>query len=579
MHKIITLIISALAAAICPAAVSPSKVFVVANSAVDGSTELARYYCKTRSIPQKNIILIDLPLPKISTPRGITTDELNGFVPRKTYLDKIETPIIKQLVSLGAIEAFPLGGSDPLGRENLLPTRINFDYLVLCKGVPWGISTRAAKAKIINKFSTEESSVDSELSARFLKMKSLKGAVPNPAFKRFGDEWKSYMLLRVARLDAITFSDARKLIYNALYAETNGLRGRAYIDKSHYAKLGDKWLDSAAKLLISEGFDTTVDNLSAVMDYDARFDAPAVYFGWYSTAPCRYFTVPAFSCAPAMIGWHIYSFSALSLTDKNFWTPTFAAKNSAATDGNVFEPYLSLTRNIDVFADCLFAKKMLPSEAAFAALPSLSWQNIYIGDPLYNPHKTPLSAQLENVARGKIDAYSQYSLIRNANLIAKTDGNAAAASYLKQFEGKLPDTALVWKIAELTPSRENILRAANLLFGRKIFNDPQYTGLAFEIAAALQKHSEPRLALNYYESIISNDTLAFAHPLAAKRAEAAAKKASLDVSQKTRKILNKIAAEEIKKLEAKMKKSAQSKTSNVPKNPTESAIKNPSKTP
>lgn len=575
MRKIITLIISALTAAVCSAAVSPSKVFVVANSAVDGSPELARYYCKTRTIPEKNIILIDLPLPKIPAPRGITADDLNGFVARKTYLDKIETPIIQQLVSLGAVEAFPLGGSDNLGRENLLPTRINFDYLVLCKGVPWGISTRAAKAKIINKFSTEESSVDSELSARFLKMKSLKGAVPNPAFKRFGDEWKSYMLLRVARLDAITFSDARKLIDNALYAETNGLRGRAYIDKSHYAKLGDKWLDSAARILISEGFDTTVDNRSAVMDYDTRFDAPAVYFGWYSTAPCRYFAIPAFSCAPAMIGWHIYSFSALSLTDKNFWTPVFAAKNSAATDGNVFEPYLSLTRNVDVFADCVFAKKMLPSEAAFAALPSLSWQNIYIGDPLYNPHKTPLSAQLENIARGKTDAYSQYSLIRNANLIAKTDGNAAAAAYLKQFEGKLPDTALVWKIAELSPARENILRAAKLLFDRKIFNDPQYVGLAFEIAAALQKHSEPRLALNYCESIISNDTLAFAHPLAAKRAEAAAQKASLDVSPKTRKILNKIAAEEIKKLEAKMKKSAQSKTSNVPKNPPESATKKP----
>ena len=58
---------------------------------------------------------------------------------------------------------------------------------------------------------------------------------------------------------------------------------------------------------------------------------------------------------------------------------------AAATLGNVYEPYLSLTANLDVFQDRLMAGFTL-AESGYMAQRALSWMGVVVGDPLYRPY-------------------------------------------------------------------------------------------------------------------------------------------------------------------------------------------------
>ena len=80
-----------------------------------------------------------------------------------------------------------------------------------------------------------------------------------------------------------------------------------------------------------------------------------------------------------------HSFSAGNLRDpKKEWTGSILAHGAAATLGNVYEPYLQLTHHFDIFHASLLKGHTLV-EAAYMAIPYLSWQNVVLGDPLYRP--------------------------------------------------------------------------------------------------------------------------------------------------------------------------------------------------
>ena len=65
----------------------------------------------------------------------------------------------------------------------------------------------------------------------------------------------------------------------------------------------------------------------------------------------------------------------------------------AATVGNVFEPYLQLTHRPDLLLRALVRGHNF-GDAAYYALPVLSWQAIALGDPLYRPFRVTLDDQL-----------------------------------------------------------------------------------------------------------------------------------------------------------------------------------------
>ncbi len=53
--------------------------------------------------------------------------------------------------------------------------------------------------------------------------------------------------------------------------------------------------------------------------------------------------------------------------------------------GCVYEPYLQLTPNVEIFLSRFTKSQFTFGEAAWAAQPALSWQTTVVGDPLYRP--------------------------------------------------------------------------------------------------------------------------------------------------------------------------------------------------
>src|SRR4029450_12276497 len=98
------------------------------------------------------------------------------------------------------------------------------------------------------------------------------------------------------------------------------------------------------------------------------------------------FTESDFRFVPGAVAVHIHSFSAATLRDPNAnWVAPLLAKGAAASLGNVYEPYLQLTANLDIFNDRLLRGFTL-AESAYMSHRGLSWMSVVVGDPLYRPY-------------------------------------------------------------------------------------------------------------------------------------------------------------------------------------------------
>ncbi len=118
-----------------------------------------------------------------------------------------------------------------------------------------------------------------------------------------------------------------------------------------------------------------------------------LYFGWYAEHISGPFVRPDFRFAKGAIAVHIHSFSAATLRDPlHHWVGPLLSVGAAATFGNVYEPYLSLTPQLDVFHDRLRAGFTF-AESSYMAQRALSWMTTFVGDPLYRPYKG--AAELE----------------------------------------------------------------------------------------------------------------------------------------------------------------------------------------
>ena len=458
------------------AEISPSKVFIVANSDDADSLAIAEFYAAARGVPKGNII--SLPMPN------------NGKISRSEYFEKIENPLVSELEKKGALKVYKLGSMEASGREMYSYISHDIDFLVLCRGVPWGINpTPGSPAPNPPKSFSDAASVDSEISGRFVSSKSFAGFVKNPLFNNYSWAMTPSITgtIPVARLDGASRADVEAAVKNALEAEKKGVRGRVYIDESKREKTGDKWLETAGKILSAAGFDVSENTEPRLFGFADRMDAPAFYFGWYAFNPSGYFADKNFKFPAGATALHIYSFSAANMRDRNSWTPAFTAEGASATFGNVYEPYLGGTHYPHVYALAL-ARGMSAGEAATAAMPFLSWQGVFVGDPMFKPFKTDLKKQMENIDAGEIDELSQYSVIRMINSISKKSGARAAFDYASKYVGKMPDAALLWKLSQLaaadknTPASEQLARDA---LARDIYSKVSDRGLALEICSYL----------------------------------------------------------------------------------------------
>lgn len=477
MKRAIFFFLSAALFALCARAeVLPSKVYVVANSDDPDSLAIADFYASARGIPKGNIV--GLPMPKA------------GKISKAEYFEKIENPLVAELAKRGALKAVKLGGREPSGREIYSYVSHDIDFLVLCRGVPWGINpTPGSPAPNPPKSFSDAASVDSEISGRFVSSKSFAGFVKNPLFNNYSWAMTPSITgtIPVARLDGVSRADVEASVKNALEAEKKGVRGRVYIDESKREKTGDKWLSAAGKILSAAGFDVSENTEPRLFGFADRMDAPAFYFGWYAFNPAGYFADKNFKFPAGASALHIFSFSAANMRDRNSWTPAFTAEGASATFGNVYEPYLGGTHYPHVYVLAL-ARGMSAGEAATAAMPFLSWQGVFVGDPMFKPFKTDLKKQMENIDAGEIDELSQYSVIRMVNSISKKGGARAAFDYASKYVGKMPDAALLWKLAQLAAVDKNTSASEQLArdaLSRDIYSKVSDRGLAFEICAYL----------------------------------------------------------------------------------------------
>ncbi|MDB6140901.1 MAG: hypothetical protein JWO94_3973 [Verrucomicrobiaceae bacterium] len=262
--------------------------------------------------------------------------------------------------------------------------------LVLMQGMPSKIIRQHEKPRPSQE---DEASVDSELCLLGAPTTRLTGALPNPYFgkkERFNTLANAQGMLLVCRLDAASPATVRRMIDDSIATEQTGLLGRAVIDlalKGGAYDEGDEWLRRAAHAYRSHGIPVLVDRKEPVLRENWPLPDTALYFGWYTGEIAGALKSTSFHFRPGAIACHLHSFSASVIrTTSQAWVGPILEHGAAATMGNVWEPYLSLTIHFDVLNERLLEGYTL-AEAAWSATPGLSWQTVVLGDPLYRPFK------------------------------------------------------------------------------------------------------------------------------------------------------------------------------------------------
>ncbi len=368
------LLLAVLAASGARAASPEAKATVVIYNAADpASTALAKYYAKRREIPDGHLLGLNTPLAQ--------------EISRAEYRATIAAPVAAE---------FERNGWWVMSGARVTQSKIRF--VALIKGLPLKVRSdgaavvpRAGQPPEIGK--RDEASVDSELACLGLGSVPSAGVISNPYYRRFTPVLEAVIdpgLLFVCRLDAPNELTVRVMIDSAIQAERDGLWGWAYVDSRNittggYAE-GDKWLAAAAGQMREKGIPVLWDKAPETLPAGYPVTDAAVYYGWYADKINGPFADPSFRFRMGAVAVHIHSFSAATLGDpQGGWSGPLLERGAAATLGNVYEPYLALTANLDVFQDRLMTGFTF-AESAYCSLRGLSWMNVSLGDPLYKPY-------------------------------------------------------------------------------------------------------------------------------------------------------------------------------------------------
>jgi len=346
------------------------RTLVLASETVPQGVAVARYYMAARGIPEDNLCLVEAPADE-----EITREQFDYCIwgPLRAFLARWEGRFEVRL---------------PDGTLRLAFGERRAKYLVPVFGVPIKVK---GYEDVKTMYLSRAGAVDSELALLPTGNHNLVGGLVNPYFGSdtpFGPPLDGGMIL-VSRLDGPSAEIAKRLVDDALWAERNGLRGRAYIDtrgitKRGYA-MGDRWLKRAAALLEAAGFETEVDTREEIWPLNHPMPDPAVYLGWYYPTAGGPMMKPGFRFNRGAVAYHIQSFSGSAIrSPKEHWVGPLLVHGACVTAGAVYEPFLTGTPYVDILVDRLL-KGYSWGEAAYMSQPLLSWQMCFIGDPLYRP--------------------------------------------------------------------------------------------------------------------------------------------------------------------------------------------------
>lgn len=417
-----------------PPARGGEEVVVVANGNVPDSVALARHYMAVRGLPEKDLCVLDLPAGEA--------------ISRGMFEDRLRDPLL-EFLRRGRFVSQVRRNPASVGRHETSWTTLDSSvrYLVCVYGVPVRIAdTRLDLVRLLTEprhrlRDKDGAAVDSELALLLHPGYDIRGAIQNPLFGRLsgedlGDAGKG--LIIAARLDGPDPETVRRMIDDAVSAERCGPLGRAYFDSRGLAnssyELGDFWIREAFERFTREGYEGVLDSGDPTWGEAFPMEDAAVYLGWYAESVTGPFLRPGFRFPPGAIAYHLHSSSAAELrTASRHWAGPLLARGAAATMGAVDEPFLSLTPQLNTFADRLLAGYSF-GEAAYMSLASLSWQITIVGDPLYRPFRYSLDEQIAHLEQDGRPA--DWAYVRKINLLVRSGRFNTALAFCREKLGQ-----------------------------------------------------------------------------------------------------------------------------------------------
>jgi uncharacterized protein (TIGR03790 family) len=348
-----------LAAAASLTAQTGEQALLVVNRRDAASRQIAEYYRPRRSVPTKNVCVIDTA----------PDEEISWDV----YVGQIERPIAACLQNNGL-------------RESVL-------YIATTMGVPLKISGGGSG------MTAEYGSVDSELALLYGKLKGASyprgGGVPNPFFTRRDAPFQHsrFPIYLVTRLAANDVEDVKAMIDRSLTARD---RGKFVLDAGPGKGDGDNWLRTAAMLLPRDR--VKLDETPNVLYGQTGVIG---YASWGSNDGGRKRRWLGFQWLPGAVATEYVSTGARTMKrPPGNWTFTtwddrghffagspqglsadYIHEGATAAAGNVYEPYLSGCARPDYLLPAYYQGRNL-AESYYLSLRYLSWQGIMLGDPL-----------------------------------------------------------------------------------------------------------------------------------------------------------------------------------------------------
>lgn len=429
-------------------AVEPlDEIVIVANSNVQDSVALARFYAEKRGIAPERICLLDLPQ--------------NETIGRIYYEEKLRDPFLDFLRRGKFIQQVKRDKAGVKEHDSGWKTvKSDVKYVALMYGVPLRIEdtrgslARKAAQALNAPMTRDDAAVDTELALALADGFEIEGRSPNFFYDqiRWDDLGASPGLMLVTRLDGPDAKTVRRMIEDSIFAEAHGLWGRAYFDtrglKNTSYLIGDFWLREAAARFDREGWPVTMDAADPVWGEAFPMEDCAVYMGWYAENCVGPFTRTNFAFARGAFAYHNHSANAKTLrTETNFWCGPLLAKGACCTMGATAEPYLFFTPNMQIFSD-RFVSGATFAEAAYMSLPALSWQIAVIGDPLYRPFGRSLDDLGAALEKGG-DADAQWPWLIAANRLVAQGRLNVAMDLLRAELKKKNSTVLRERLADL----------------------------------------------------------------------------------------------------------------------------------
>jgi uncharacterized protein (TIGR03790 family) len=483
---------------------------IVFNKADPDSQSLAETYAKARAIPADRIVGLECSLQE--------------EISRAEFESTIRKPLEELFQSRGWMKRQENFLNNPiLGLEGTVPVQQAREnpiwIMVLMRGIPLKIAedpTILAPEGLMPQLRANAAAVDSELALLPIQGLPLYGLVANPYFadkriRPFTSFFANYLIL-VTRLDGPSPGIVRRMIQDAVEAEKTELTGRAFFDlrsiekKDDPYRMGDDWIDRAATLFRSAGFEVEIDRRPDVAPKFAPWDQIAFYAGWYTGEFQGPFELPTARFRRGAIAYHIHSFSAETVrSETRNWVGPLLFHGATATMGAVYEPYLRFTPDISLFVSALLSGLSF-AEAAYQSQLSLSWMVTMVGDPLYRPFPRNFYENLDAAQTADSPDLPWFRL-RKVRLLANTgalsETKTAVAKLVEDFprnEIILEGGADIYRdLNEKKDATELYDKALDLIGDRE---PRDRLRILMKLAELNRRDDKPKEALKLYEKLM-----------------------------------------------------------------------------